>query len=392
VFHLIVLGTGLLFVGAWFGGVDPDPSRLLVFAGLSFALVMIARACARAFGKRRATYLQNTVIVGTGAIAQMAARKLLQHPEYGINLVGFVDAGTTNGRAGLEHVPVLGPPQQLATLIPALGVERIVVAFSSESHEEMLALVRSLRKYDVRIDIVPRLFEVVAPNAALHTVEGLPLVGLGPARISRSTRLIKRSIDIVGATFGLLLTAPIFVTVAFLIKRDSPGPVFFRQIRLGEGMREFEILKFRTMKVGTNDEEHRRYIEATMTSPSLPGSNGLYKLERTEAITKMGQWLRKNSLDELPQLINVLRGDMSLVGPRPCIPYETADFAPHHFERFLVPAGMTGLWQVTARAQSSFREALEMDVAYARAFSLGLDLRLLCETPLQVLGQRRTTT
>ena len=127
-----------------------------------------------------------------------------------------------------------------------------------------------------------------------------------------------------------------------------------------------------------------------MSSKAGVGTNGLYKLERGGEITAFGAWLRKTSLDELPQLINVLRGEMSLVGPRPCIPYETEHFLPHHHERFLVPAGVTGLWQVTARARSTFGEALDMDVAYARGWSLGLDLKLLVRTPVELLRKRTT--
>jgi lipopolysaccharide/colanic/teichoic acid biosynthesis glycosyltransferase len=138
------------------------------------------------------------------------------------------------------------------------------------------------------------------------------------------------------------------------------------------------------MAVDTDAEAHRVYIKETMSADAAP-ANGKYKLDRADSVTHVGWWLRRTSLDELPQLINVLRGDMSLVGPRPCLEYETAYFEPHHFERFLVPAGLTGLWQVTARAKSSFGEALEMDVAYARGWSLGLDLRLLLRTPVELL-------
>jgi lipopolysaccharide/colanic/teichoic acid biosynthesis glycosyltransferase len=144
------------------------------------------------------------------------------------------------------------------------------------------------------------------------------------------------------------------------------------------------------MKVGVPSSVHRAYIETTMSADLAAGANGLYKLDRPDAVTRVGRRLRSTSLDELPQLFNVLRGDMSLVGPRPCIPYETEFFKPHHFDRFLVPAGLTGLWQVTARAHSTFGEALDMDVAYARGWSLGLDLGLIFRTPRAVLRGRGT--
>jgi lipopolysaccharide/colanic/teichoic acid biosynthesis glycosyltransferase len=167
--------------------------------------------------------------------------------------------------------------------------------------------------------------------------------------------------------------------------------VFFRQERLGLDMRHFTCLKFRTMKVDTDPEEHRAYVESIATSGANLNGNGMYKLNRDNAVTPFGRWLRKTSLDELPQLINVLRGDMSIVGPRPCIPYEIEFFQSHHVERFLVPQGITGLWQVSARANSTFGEALDMDVAYVRGWSLGLDLRLLFRTPFALLRQRRST-
>ena len=155
-------------------------------------------------------------------------------------------------------------------------------------------------------------------------------------------------------------------------------------------MREFTALKFRTMWADVDDSAHRAYISETMSAGAAIGANGRYKLDRVGDITPTGHWLRKTSLDELPQLINVLRGEMSLVGPRPCIPYEVQNFKPHHFERFLLPQGLTGLWQVTARASASFGEALDMDVAYVRDWSLGLDLRLLFRTPLQLLREDGT--
>jgi lipopolysaccharide/colanic/teichoic acid biosynthesis glycosyltransferase len=156
-------------------------------------------------------------------------------------------------------------------------------------------------------------------------------------------------------------------------------------------MNPFTVLKFRTMRVDTDQEEHRRYIQSTLSSDAAPNENGLYKLDRSSSVTRVGRFLRKTSLDELPQLFNVLAGDMSLVGPRPCLRYETEGFAEHHFERFLMPPGLTGLWQVTARAKSTFGEALDMDVAYVRGWSLSLDLRLLLKTPFSLVRMRATT-
>jgi exopolysaccharide biosynthesis polyprenyl glycosylphosphotransferase len=391
VFHLVTVGAWVFSVGSWVTGLaDPKLPKLVAFWVFAIALVTFGRAVARASCRKSVTYLQNTIIVGAGDVGQLIARKLLQHPEYGINLVGFVDDQPKERRGDLRELTLLGTPEQVPDLVSLLDVERVIIAFSNERDERMMRLVRSLRELDVQIDIVPRLFELVGPKVGVHTVEGLPLLGLPPARLSTSARAIKRAIDISGAVIGLTMTAPLFAVIAWKIKRDSPGPVFFRQTRLGFNMREFTALKFRTMQVNTDDSEHREYMRSIMSSGAALGSNGLYKLDRTSAITPFGRWLRKTSLDELPQLLNILRGDMSLVGPRPCIPYETEHFAPHQFERFLVPAGLTGLWQVTARANSSFGEALEMDVAYVRGWSLGLDLRLLLRTPLQLFRQQVT--
>jgi lipopolysaccharide/colanic/teichoic acid biosynthesis glycosyltransferase len=224
---------------------------------------------------------------------------------------------------------------------------------------------------------------------SMLTTEALSDDAAAPLRTAGSRGLtgqfaVKRGLDVVLSTVLLLVFSPLFVVLAILVKLDSPGPVFFRQRRLGLYRREFTILKFRTMRAGTSDEPHRSYISDTMAGKAGVHGNGVFKLERPNDVTPLGRWLRRSSLDELPQLINVLRGDMSLVGPRPCIEYEVEFFEPHHHERFLVPAGMTGLWQVTDRGLATFREAMELDVAYARSFSLKQDLWILLRTPLKV--------
>jgi exopolysaccharide biosynthesis polyprenyl glycosylphosphotransferase len=336
-------------------------------------------------------YVQVSLVVGAGHVGQLLARKIQQHPEYGMRLVGFVDEEPRARRTEVEHLPVLGRIQDLDEIVSANGVERVIVAFSSNADARTMELVRSLREKHVIVDVVPRLYELVGPRADVHLLEGLPLLTVPPARLPRLSLIAKRIIDLVGASTLLLVTAPVFLVAAICIRHESSGPIFFRQTRLGMNRRPFTALKFRTMREGADNGAHREYIKSTMSAEASMNSNGTYKLAREGDVTRVGCFLRKTSLDELPQLINVLRGEMSLVGPRPCIEYETEFFQPHHFDRFLVPQGLTGLWQVTARANSTFGEALEMDVAYVRGWSLGLDLRLLFRTPIALLRQRRAT-
>jgi exopolysaccharide biosynthesis polyprenyl glycosylphosphotransferase len=392
VFELTTTGAwAFLAVPSIFGLDGPMPVRMVIFWVLAIPLLVAGRAAVRTTVRRRLMYLQNTIIVGAGDVGQLVARKFLHHAEYGINLIGFVDDNPRDRRPGLEHLAMLGPLERLPQLVRQLDIERIVIAFSLDHHERILAIVRRLRSQNVQIDIVPRTFELIGPSVRIHTVEGLPLLGLPPVRLARSSRLVKRCIDVTIAVAGLVLVAPFFAVVAVLIKRDSPGPIFFRQTRLGINQRPFTMLKFRSMRDGTSDAEHRDYIEATSKSDANLATNTLYKLNRVDSITRVGRWLRQTSLDELPQLLNVLRGDMSVVGPRPCLPYEVEYFDIHHFDRFLVPAGITGLWQVTARAHATFVEALDMDVAYARGWSLGLDVALVFRTVRQLVVGKSTT-
>jgi exopolysaccharide biosynthesis polyprenyl glycosylphosphotransferase len=395
VFHLVTVGVWILLVATRIGAARLTPSvwALITFWFLAIAILPVARIVARQACKRAQAYQQNTLIVGAGEVGQLIARKLVKHPEYGVNVVGFIDRDPKARRADLpEHLAILGGPERLSEIVKCLDVERVVIAFSNEPISELLSLLRQLRGFPVQIDLVPRLFELVGPRMTMHAVEGLPLLGLPPNRASRTSRAIKRVLDIAVSGAALLALSPVLAYIALRIRFDSDGPIFFRQTRLGTNMKEFTALKFRTMKVGTDQSVHQAAILRSVSGDADASENGgLYKLERADAVTPFGARLRRTSLDELPQLINVFKGDMSLVGPRPCIPYETEVFEPHHLERFSMPQGITGLWQVTARANCTYGEALDMDVAYVRSWSLWLDLRLLLRTPLQVLRQRTST-
>jgi exopolysaccharide biosynthesis polyprenyl glycosylphosphotransferase len=390
--RLMVIGTWAILLVTWVVRREqPATARLVLFAALAVAFAATGREVARTLARRRRAFSQNAVIVGAGEVGQLVARKVLHHPEYGLNLVGFVDTPPRRWRRDIVPVPLLGPVDDLLSIVRRFRVDRVIVAFSTQTDNDMLTQVRPLAAMAVHVDVVPRMFEIIGPESGLPDVEGIPLVSISSRRPSAAALRVKRAVDVVGASIALVLTAPVFLWAAWRIPRETPGPVFYRQTRIGAHMREFTMLKFRTMTVDADAGAHREHVARTMEDAEAAAPGAMYKLDRADVITPTGRWLRKTSLDELPQLLNVLRGTMSLVGPRPCLGYETELFAPHHYERFLMPAGITGLWQVKARAHASFAEALEMDVAYVHGWSLGLDLALLARTPLEVLRQRKAT-
>jgi exopolysaccharide biosynthesis polyprenyl glycosylphosphotransferase len=379
VFHLVTVGSWLFFIAAELSGLaDPPLLRLLGFWISAVILVTSARAVARGVCRRTEAYLQNTVIVGAGDVGQLVAHKFGQHPEYGINLLGFVDANPKSQRPGLASLRILGTPDQLPELVRVLDVERVVFAFSGDSHEELLDLIRSMKDLGVQVDIVPRLFEVMGTNVGIHTAEGLPLLGLPPLRLSRSAMYAKRALDLTFSLLCLLPLAPLFAIVAVLIKLDSPGPVFFRQVRRGCGETEFRIFKFRTMCA---DAELRKAEVASLNKHLAEGGDPrMFKIHDDPRLTRVGRWLRRYSIDELPQLLNVVRGEMSLVGPRPLILDEDQHVVDWRRRRLNLKPGITGLWQVLGRDDIPFEEMVKLDYLYVTTWSLMNDIKLILRT------------
>jgi lipopolysaccharide/colanic/teichoic acid biosynthesis glycosyltransferase len=204
------------------------------------------------------------------------------------------------------------------------------------------------------------------------------------------TRVAKRTLDIVVASLCLALASPLFVLVVLLVRLTTPGPALFRQVRLGQDRRPFVLFKFRTMYTGSSDEAHREYVTKLLTEdqPSAGGTRGLYKLDNDPRVTTVGRLFRRASIDELPQLLNVIRGDMSLVGPRPALPWEAEMFGEGHDQRFLVPPGLTGLWQVSGRNSLTMRQGLDLDIEYVQTQSLARDIVILLKTVPVVLSAR----
>jgi exopolysaccharide biosynthesis polyprenyl glycosylphosphotransferase len=377
VFNMLTVGAWMFFALAYlFEFANPSFPKLALFWLLAVAFVFCLRCAARAACRRSDAYLQNTVIVGAGDVGQRMARKLLQHPEYGIHVVGFVDERPRERGDGLDYLTILGRPEQLHDICRELLVERVIVAFSTVPDATTLDLIRSLGRVDVQVDIVPRLFEVLGPQMTVHGAEGLPLLGLPPMRLSRSSLLLKRCMDVALSVIGLLVLAPLLALIAGVIKLDSHGPVFFRQVRMGHEGRTFRIWKFRTM---TADADTRK-AEVAFLNKHLIDDPRMFKIDDDPRVTRVGRVLRRYSLDELPQLLNVVAGEMSLVGPRPIVLEEHKHVEGWAERRLDLKPGVTGLWQVLGRDDIPFEEMVELDYRYVTSWSLGNDLKLILQT------------
>ena len=376
VVQVVTLGTWSFLVLTHLVGLPyPNLGRLVIFWFLAIVLVPILRAGSRAIGRRQSAYIQNVIIVGSGYVARLLAEKIEKHAEYGLRVVGFVDRDSriavTNGK-----VRLIGSTDDLPTLVREYGVQRVAIAFSTDSHDQTLQVIRSVQDIDVQIDIVPRMFEVLGTNAQLHTIEGIPLVGLPSPRLSGSSRFLKRSLDLTASALGLIVLAPLVLVVALTIKIDSRGPVFFRQVRMGADNRTFRVYKFRTMVA---DAESRK-LDVAHLNMHNGGDARMFKVPEDPRVTRVGRFLRRWRIDELPQLINVVSGRMSLVGPRPLILEEDKHVSSWARRRLDLKPGMTGLWQVLGASDIPFEEMTKLDYLYVTNWSLREDLRLIMLT------------
>jgi exopolysaccharide biosynthesis polyprenyl glycosylphosphotransferase len=386
VFHLVSIGTWTFFATLTLTGLShPQLPKIIAFSGLAILLVTLLRATARAYCRRQVEYLQNTLIVGAGDVGQLVAHKLLKHNEYGLNLVGFVDDEPRAPREEVQHVPIVGGFSEVARVVQLLDVERVVIAFSGESNERTLDLVRELKDFDVQVDIVPRLFDVVGPSVGIHTIEGIPMLGLPSLKLSRSSLLLKRLFDVLLAAAGIVILSPLLLATAVIVKLDSRGPVLFRQRRVGIRDCEFPILKFRTMVA---DADARKTELAHLNHHATDGDTRMFKVADDPRITRSGRLLRRWSIDELPQLVNVIKGEMSLVGPRPLILDEDRWVEDWQRARVTLKPGITGPWQVLGGSDIPFGEMVKLDYLYVTSWSVFNDLKLVLRTvPAIVRGR-----
>jgi exopolysaccharide biosynthesis polyprenyl glycosylphosphotransferase len=380
-FHALLAGSLLFLLAAQALRRVTDisvftPIEAVLFLSTMLVLVPVVRSAVRTWLLPTVIHPRRALIVGAGSAGQTVARKIGAHPEYGLAVIGFVDDEPYDGDA-----PLLGRTAELTDLVDELEIDWVILAFSRAPYERMLDLVRGVRRPDVHVSIVPNFYELFASNATIEDIEGVPVVSLPPMSLSRSVRILKRTFDVVASAAGLIVLSPLLAVTALAIKLDSRGPVFFRQARHGRGGRHFRMIKFRTM---VHDAERRRFEIADLNEISGP----IFKVKEDPRITRVGGVLRKWSIDELPQLWNVLRGEMSLVGPRPFVVHESEQIEGWASRRLETTPGITGLWQVLGRNDIPFEEMVKLDYVYVTNWSLWWDIKILCQTIPVVLARR----
>jgi exopolysaccharide biosynthesis polyprenyl glycosylphosphotransferase len=362
---------------------------VLAFAGVA-ALRLVVRS-AQMFARQRQLNLIPTLVVGQGPEAALCIKEMRERPSLGYRVIGVVENSLDegSGQATYEGVPVIGNLSGLPEAIRDSGANEVIIADPRVDGDALFdVMMRSGRRRGVEFRIAPSLFNCLPRKTEIDQIGALPMIRLFREPLSNAARVVKRVSDIVISVLALALLSPLWSIIALLIKWNSPGPVFFKQERVGMDGRIFLVYKFRTMHVDSDHTIHQEYqrlfiagrAEANLGDAERPA----YKLPADPRITRVGRWLRRTSLDEVPQLFNVLLGDMSVVGPRPPIPYEVEAYELAHRKRLDMKPGLTGLWQVSGRNRLPFEEMVRLDLFYIANWSLLLDLKIILRTALVI--------
>lgn len=390
---------GALAVGAWvmisvlalFGIGGSAGSAIWVFVAAAWVFMMfllpVGRAIVRIGFSFHNPFRTSTLVVGSGEVGRSLVGRLARHKEYGMRVVGFLDTASFvheigEGENQASPVKLLGRPSELRSIVDRYGISRVMIAFSRTPHPLILDVIHQCQQMKVDVSVVPRFFEALSHRVEIEDVEGLPIMCL--PRYSRHgllTRMTKRTIDLLGAAIVVLILSPLLLLVALLIKLDSRGPLFFRQARMGKNHKHFLMYKFRSMLV---DADSRKDELAEQNEASGP----IFKMKDDPRITRAGRIIRRLSIDELPQLINVFKGEMSLVGPRPLPVYEAEGCEGTADMRHLVQPGITGLWQILGRSDIPYEEMVQLDYLYVTNWTLRWDIKIIMRTILAIMRKR----
>ena len=358
-------------------------SRLLLL--YSGALVVVLLTCSRIVWdwiwwklRKRGIGVDRLLIVGLGQVGRAIMRGVMVRPDLGYEIAGFVDDDPGKAANGIGPFRGLGDIGALSSVIREQRIDEVIVALPWQYHRTIMNIVDNCERQNVRARIVPDLFQISLNRMDIDDINGIPLLGFKRVSIKGWNLAVKRAIDVIFSSIVLLLLSPPMACIALAIKLGSPGTVLFAQTRVGKGGHPFIALKFRSMRAGADQEVSELADRNEATGP-------IFKIRRDPRVTPVGRFLRRTSLDELPQLYNVLRGEMSLVGPRPPIPSEVSQYKEWHRDRLAVSPGLTGLWQVSGRSDVTFDEMVLMDIYYIENWSLWLDFRIMLRTIPTVL-------
>jgi exopolysaccharide biosynthesis polyprenyl glycosylphosphotransferase len=387
------LPTGLMAVPT--GTLDPTGNPVLtmyallklVATGTPFAVLisLIVRFLARKvlhYLQRRGRSMRHVIVVGSFAAAQQLSERIRHEPDAGMKVVGLCLPASELPRPVVAGVPVVGSLSQVLAVVRAMGCDAVAVTSDDATRYNYLReLAWSLEGAGVELLVDPGLVEVAGPRMHIRPLMGFPLLHVEEPYFTGWRRVVKRVSDLVLTSIGLLIVSPLMLIIAAGIKLQDGGPVIFRQARIGRDGKPFTMLKFRSMVVDAEDHKLELMVHNE-------GKGGLFKLSRDPRVTRLGQFLRSFSLDELPQLFNVLGGSMSLVGPRPHLASELAQMPSEASRRSLVTPGLTGLWQVSGRSDLEGGDAIRLDLRYVENWSLSLDLQILWKTLSAVVAKR----
>ncbi|MEW6732828.1 MAG: sugar transferase [Acidobacteriota bacterium] len=336
--------------------------------------------------RRRAGNLIPALVVGTGQNAEICISEIAEKPRLGYRVLGVLTANGEESITQLAGTPVLGRFEDLPVLVRQYTIKEVLITDERISSQSIFeAIMRCGRKHHVDFRVVPNLFNCLPRKTDIDQIGSLPMIKLFEEPLRGYNRWLKRSIDLTLSLLGLILLAPLWLLIIVMIKLNSKGPAIYRQERVGMDGRVFRMYKFRSMYPNASEDIHRELMHKTIKS-SIESNQGtderpIYgKIKNDPRITPIGDWLRRTSLDELPQLLNIIRGEMSLIGPRPPIPYEVEIYEDWHRARFHVKPGLTGLWQVSGRNRLSFEQMVRLDIYYIENWSLWLDLKILLKT------------
>lgn len=384
---LRVLWGGLLATGLMAGLLFltyRELSRLqfAYFFITSISFILTYRALLRVYfrlvGRDRPGGRTRVLILGAGSLGERVAQVLLDHSRWGFQLVGFLDDDRQKIGSELYDLSVLGSIDELRQTVEEKNVGEIWIALPADAFERLEQVVAQVETLPVRIKVVPDYFSFALIQTKTEILGDLPVIGLRDPLIEGVPRLIKRGFDLIITSVLLLILLPYMAVIAAAIKMDSRGPALFTQDRVGENGRQFKMLKFRTMRVDAPDHLDQVVVERA-------DGTVVHKRPDDPRVTSIGRLLRRYSLDELPQLFNVIKGDMSLVGPRPELPWLVDRYDSWQRKRFAVPQGITGWWQINGRSERPMHLHTEDDLYYVYNYSLWLDIRILLMTPLAVL-------